>query len=357
MASVSSQSLNLKAGEWVWVRSKEEILATLDKNGRLDELPFMPQMFRFCGQKLQIAKRAHKLCDTQYGSVGRTMKNAVTIGGLRCHGEGFGDCEMSCLFIWKEAWLKRVDGPEQPLAKGVGCTEAELIAATIIPPSPDAISLGPKYVCQATQMAAATKHLPFWSIPHFIEDFTSGNVTLSVIVSGIFFAVYYNLAESGLGFGSAMRWIYDKIQGIRGKTPYVQRRGHLPMNGKTPTLRLDLKPGELVRIKSHEEILDTVNENLVNRGMGFHPELVPFCDKTFEVKFRVGKIINEKTGHLMELKNPCIVLEGIPCAGHYTKPLFCPRDCYPYWREIWLERVDGQGKSAAERETVCQQTT
>ena len=37
--------LKLKAGQWVEVLSKEEILSTLDKNGQLDGLPFMPQMF------------------------------------------------------------------------------------------------------------------------------------------------------------------------------------------------------------------------------------------------------------------------------------------------------------------------
>ena len=35
-----------KAGDWVTVKSKEAILSTLDANGRLDGLPFMPQMFK-----------------------------------------------------------------------------------------------------------------------------------------------------------------------------------------------------------------------------------------------------------------------------------------------------------------------
>jgi len=64
MPSASSRKLKLKAGEWVRVLSKEEILATLDKNGRYEELPFMPQMLQYCGQKLRVARRAHKLCGT-----------------------------------------------------------------------------------------------------------------------------------------------------------------------------------------------------------------------------------------------------------------------------------------------------
>jgi len=343
MSSANSAILKLKSGEWVYVRSKAEILATLDKNGRYEELPFMPQMLPYCGQKLRVARRAHKVCSTQHPTVSGAMNDAVVIEELRCDGQGFGGCEAGCLFIWKEAWLKRADdattGVTNPLADGSGCTEDDLWAATKKPPSPELVHLGPRYVCQATQITAATRPLPFWSIPQFIEDYTSGNQRISTILGAISFALYYRLAESGLGFGTPLRWLYDKIQGIRGKTGYVRRMGRIPLNGKTPTMNLDLQPGELVKIKSHSEILDTVNLNLVNRGMGFHPELVPFCGQTFKVKYRVRNIINEKTGHMMELKNPCIVLDGLHCGGYYTKPLFCTRDCFPYWREIWLERT------------------
>jgi hypothetical protein len=42
------QRLDLRAGEWVEVRNKDEILSTLYENGRLDQLPFMPEMFAYC---------------------------------------------------------------------------------------------------------------------------------------------------------------------------------------------------------------------------------------------------------------------------------------------------------------------
>ena len=56
--------MKLRAGDWVEVRSKEEILRSLDKNGRLEGLPFMPQMFQYCGKRFRVFKRAHKTCDT-----------------------------------------------------------------------------------------------------------------------------------------------------------------------------------------------------------------------------------------------------------------------------------------------------
>ena len=74
-APVASTTAPLCVGDWVEVRSKEEILSTLDQNGRLEGLPFMPQMFRYCGQRFQVYKRAHKTCDT----VSRTLCRASPI--------------------------------------------------------------------------------------------------------------------------------------------------------------------------------------------------------------------------------------------------------------------------------------
>jgi hypothetical protein len=44
------------------VRSKEEILKTLDKAGRLEGLPLMPQKFPYCHQQFKVfkVKRAHR---------------------------------------------------------------------------------------------------------------------------------------------------------------------------------------------------------------------------------------------------------------------------------------------------------
>ena len=99
-----------RVGDWVEVRSKEEILATLDSNGRLDELPFMPQMFQYCGQKFQIYKRAHKTCDTVSGhTLGLQMPNSVHLEH-RCDGQAYGGFQAQCLIFWKEAWLKPAGG-------------------------------------------------------------------------------------------------------------------------------------------------------------------------------------------------------------------------------------------------------
>jgi hypothetical protein len=109
----------LSAGDWVEVRSKEEILR------RLDGLLFMPQMFQYCGKRFQVFKRAHNTCDNVFPIGGRRMANAVHLE-TRCDGQTYGECQAGCLIFWREAWLKRVNN-EDPASESyaaISCSRA-----------------------------------------------------------------------------------------------------------------------------------------------------------------------------------------------------------------------------------------
>jgi hypothetical protein len=109
---------------------------------------------------------------------------------------------------------------------------------------------------------------------------------------------------------------------------------------RTPIVRLDLRPGELVQVKSREEIALTLDTQGRNRGLFFDVEMLPYCGRTFRVLRRVQRIIDERTGRMLHLPNDCIVLDGVVCSGERSRRrLFCPRSIVPYWREIWLRRV------------------
>ena len=137
-----------------------------------------------------------------------------------------------------------------------------------------------------------------------------------------------------------MRWLYDVLRGLWGGPPYPHRSGTVPPGRQTPAETLDLQPGELVRVKSYRDILATCDRSNRNRGMRFDPEMVPYCGGTYRVLKRVSRIIDETTGRMETLRNPCIVLDGVVCQARYSEcRLFCPRSIYPYWREIWLERA------------------
>jgi len=114
---------------------------------------------------------------------------------------------------------------------------------------------------------------------------------------------------------------------------------------RTPTEVLKLQPGELVEIKSKEEIFRTLDKNNKNRGLLFDVEMVRYCGQRARVLKRVDHIIDEKTGKTMRFSNPCIVLEDVFCRSEYWGG-HCPRSIQIYWREIWLRRVDVHSDAA-----------
>jgi len=59
MTAPAITRLDLKVGDIVEVRSEAEILATLDADGALDALPFMPEMLQYAGKRLAVGKIAH----------------------------------------------------------------------------------------------------------------------------------------------------------------------------------------------------------------------------------------------------------------------------------------------------------
>jgi hypothetical protein len=333
--------LHLKVGDWVDVRSKDEILATLDQNGQLDRLPFMPQMFTFCGKRFRVYKTAHKTCDTVNKTGGRTMTNAVHLEGLRCDGSAHGGCQASCLIFWKEAWLKRAEGTSSALGAPLSparCTESDVQAGTQTRETRG--SENPVYVCQVTQIPVATQRLPWWDVRQFWKDYTRGNVGLGRLFCGLTYATYNFFINLGIGIGPALQWLYDRFQSLRGGVPYPRKNGLLRDGQLTPSVQLNLQPGELVKVKSYNEILKTLTHDSKNRGLFFDAEMVPFCGGTYRVLKRVNRIINEQTGKMMHFKNECIILEDVFCQSRYScARYFCPRSIYSYWREIWLERV------------------
>jgi len=103
---------------------------------------------------------------------------------------------------------------------------------------------------------------------------------------------------------------------------------------------LGLQQGEWVRIKPFDEIIGTLNRNNRNRGLWFVPqEMGNYCGERHRVATRVERILDERTGEMVEFKTPTVILDGVYCRGSaIPRSVFCPRNSALMWREIWLER-------------------
>ncbi len=342
--------MSVKAGDLVEVRSKEEILRTLDKSGCMEGLPFSPQMFGYCGQRFHVYKRAHKTCDTIAGSGGRHLEGGVHLD-LRCDGKAYGGCQAGCLLFWKEAWLKpvaadasldaRVPAPAlQPANVTAMCSVQDVISATQMSGLPAGEAV--RYRCQATELLRYTTLLPWWDLSQYVEDYRSRNASLGRMISGLAYVCYNNGMQAWRDkIGKPSRWLYDAFQSLRGGVPYPRRKGRLPLNGQAPKSELNLQPGELVRVKPYAQVLETLDTKTNHRGLKWDAELVPYCGKTFRVKTRIDRFIDERNGKMITLKTPAVILDGAWCQARYSEcRMFCPRSIYSWWREVWLERVE-----------------
>lgn len=300
----------LRAGDWVEIRSKEEILATLDKKGRLESMPFMPEMFAYCGKRMRVFKRAHKACDTINPIRKCSLTNTVLLSNIRCDGAAHGGCQAQCSVFWKEAWLKPLSGSETPIraaergapATGAGCAEKDVLEAT---KSEDFSTGKVRYQCQATDFPSFSTPILSRQLDLYVKDYTSRNVTMKEFFQTACYFLFKAVGRpSHDADGGAYASLYDRVQRLRGGLPYPRRRGKLKDGEEHLVTSLALQPGELVRVKSYEEILATIDKDNKNRGLLFDAEMVPYCGGVFRVRSSIERFVDEKTGMIRTMKTP-----------------------------------------------------
>lgn len=337
-----------RAGDIVDVRSIGEILATLDQDGCLDGMPFMPEMVQYCGKRFRVGAVAHKTCD-MVGELGtcRRLQATVHLAGLRCDGLAHGGCQAECNLFWKDEWLSAVGDDGRRLAqpgskKGehVLCTEAQLMARTRQAAHAPEEEL--RYSCQATRMYRATQPLAWWDARQYIFDVVTGNHSARRVLRVLILASLRRiLPRVPIGYRIAMKfndWMHLWLSG----RPSPSLNAGVPDGVQTPTGRQDFRRGDYVRVKLQKEIEQTLNQKSRNRGLLFDAEeMAPYCGRVFKVRQPVTDIIEEQTGRMLRMKEPCIMLDGVVCKAEYARNrLNCPRAIPSFWREIWLERVE-----------------
>ncbi|MCG2586343.1 hypothetical protein [Massilia sp. TS11] len=284
------------AGQLVSIRSLDEIRATLDADGRLDGLAFMPEMARFCGQPAWVHRRADYTCVEGHGL--RRMDGAVFLAGLRCDGSAHDGCQRNCLLLWKEAWLS-ADSP--------GATRSDAAWLSQLP-----TRSGERYLCQSTSLLGATRPLSRWNPGPWLRAVARGELGLGRLLRIVLATLrtrFTPLEDSGV---------------LRGTNP-------APARGE-----LGLRSGERVRVRTAAAIQQQLDPAGKNRGLAFIPSMQPWLGQECEVAFAPARIIHEQSGRMIALR-ATVVLKDVNCGGICVKD--CPRASNLYWRESWLERL------------------
>jgi hypothetical protein len=310
---MSYNNSRLRRGDLIEVKTPHEILETLDAEGAVDHLPFMPEMLEFCGRRFKIAARAMTVCASGPASPrGFRANDVVTLEGVRCSGAAHDGCQKACMIFWREAWLRKVEdtaGQSQVDLED----NARLRARLKSPPSSQI------YYCQAGELAKATDPLSRGQrLGKYFGGLLAGNFSALQMARSIWVWLYWRRSRMFLGVIP------------RGRTR------------STPTESLGLQPGEWVEVKSLQSITETLNERGQNRGLHFTPDMRLLCGERRRVKGRIDKVIVDGTGEMRQLNNT-VWLEGSTCECSYMGGFGsggCSRCEVVYWREIWLRRSD-----------------
>jgi hypothetical protein len=101
----------LREGDWVRVRSAEEIRKTLDSTGSYRGCGFGSGMFQYCDREFRVVRVVGRFFDEGRGRMLKS-RNMVLLDGIHCDGASSPDtlgCDRMCFYFWRTEWLEKVD--------------------------------------------------------------------------------------------------------------------------------------------------------------------------------------------------------------------------------------------------------
>jgi len=105
-----------------------------------------------------------------------------------------------------------------------------------------------------------------------------------------------------------------------------------------PLKQVHLVAGDMVRVRTREEIESTLDPFKELKGCAFLEYMWQYCNSTQRVLQPVERFLDERDYKVKKAKG-IVILEGLICHG---TPAFgrCDRCCHLFWREEWLEKID-----------------
>jgi hypothetical protein len=112
-------TLGLEPGDWVRVKSAEEIGKTLNKDYRNRGLYFDREMLKYCGQTVQVLRRVDRIIEETSGRMITMKTPCVILKDGVCTADYHRSCPRAIYAYWREVWLERVPAPVPPRETGL----------------------------------------------------------------------------------------------------------------------------------------------------------------------------------------------------------------------------------------------
>jgi len=113
-APTPRNDLGLQPGDWVRVKSYEQILATVNTANANRNMGFDAELVPYCGKIFQVRTRVETFIDEPTGKLKVMKTPAVILEGVFCqswYSPMRLGCPRSIYCWWREIWLERVAAP------------------------------------------------------------------------------------------------------------------------------------------------------------------------------------------------------------------------------------------------------
>ena len=100
-----------------------------------------------------------------------------------------------------------------------------------------------------------------------------------------------------------------------------------------------LLPGDWVEVKAAAEIERTFDAAGSREALPFMPEMLRACGRRFRVKLRAERTCVYPPERSLRVLQECVVLDDLRCDGSAHGG--CELGCRIYWKEAWLQKVNG----------------
>lgn len=335
-------------GTVVRIRSEQEIERALTSEGTVEGVPFTYEHRLFCDSTHEVLSEVRSILVEGYGQ--RRIKDVYLLKGATCSGVAHRGCQRNCLLFFRREWL------EKPGTSETGQSSVESLRGSI--PAGSRYTAGiesgnalPSCQGQGDLLVRATIPWAF-DIWQRIGQIFRAEIGIGEFMSVMLFLwnKLWDIEQpvwklSTEKFGKAV-WVViwfllRQNIGWRFKKFKIRNLGSEQSKSSKEQLaditeKMQLQPGERVRVRSREEIIATLGPNGKNRGLSFVGSMLKYCKREYTVMTRVERVIDERTSKLKTLTGS-VMLEGVICDGVSYRG--CQRKCLWIWRDDWLERL------------------
>ena len=106
-------------------------------------------------------------------------------------------------------------------------------------------------------------------------------------------------------------------------------------------LTQEIKAGDLVRVRSKEEIRNTLDDQDKYKGCLFVNDMWHYCGGTYRV-FKVVNYFYDEARYQIKKCKDTVMLDEVICSGDTSKAFKqkCDRSYYFFWKTAWLEKYN-----------------